>query len=195
MVDIPQAAGTGTRAGVGLPRGRGRLRRSVSDGVMTMPCGAFSFCFCELGFAALRFVHPSAVRRALDVTRGRAGSGGATFLGDGGTSGTANGVNGFRMSSVGTGEATSAVVLSERSRRAGLAFSVLLCATGAGGCSTSSGETGTACGRGYGDARDDVRDLTRRGPSSFTAQYVFWECSRSARMPTRVRGGSKDCTA
>lgn len=75
-------------AGVGRPRGRGRLNRRVSDGVMIMPCEIFPKPAPRLTLPRLvlfslfsppilpvpLLLHPSAARRALEATRGREGS-------------------------------------------------------------------------------------------------------------------------
>lgn len=60
------------RAGVGLPRGRGRLRRRDSLGVAPVPCPMEFSLRSEEDLPVLRLDQPSAVRLAADPTRGRA---------------------------------------------------------------------------------------------------------------------------
>jgi len=70
-----------TEAGVGLPRGLGRLSLNVSDGVMISPCETLTEAVVKVAFSLfsnpfrplLLFAQPNATLRAVEPTRGRGG--------------------------------------------------------------------------------------------------------------------------
>ena len=117
----------------------------------------------------VRFDHPRAARRVLEVTRGRAGRPIAVLPCFDVSSSTLNGVNGLISFSAGGGVGTSMFVLRCTSRRTVWSWRDI--ANGLLGTSVktwmgderllSGDAVDRMCLRGYGDALDDVRDRTR----------------------------------
>lgn len=172
-------------AGVGRPRGRGRLNRRVSDGVMMMPCETFArpvprltlprlvlfSLFSAPIFPVLLLLHPSAARRAWEATRGRGGSPktcsglsiDATAFSSASFSICSDKV--LTLGSMAT--SWSALHLGWAGTISVAAALVMGCTAADLSCSAAGeGVCDVIIVRGYGEGRLSALDLIRRGPNS-----------------------------